>query len=246
MNRSQLITILNRASKYIIPKKSGGGNVYGSNTASQSKTTSGIRNSTLQSLPASSRNQRSNKAIQSGSSVMSKKVKEKRIAYFAVKVPAARINAVLDVMFHYASADDSEMYRALKRNKRVQPAFHVTLIHRAAVDPDYWAHLSNMRVGSSPELGYCKVYLNHLVWDDKVMAFTVSLGPSDGSDEQWRSVNDIAHITVGTATDQIKPVISNDLLATWRNNRSGETGIKEMVVNVEQQELDGVVEAVSF
>ncbi|KAI7121969.1 hypothetical protein KC352_g32816, partial [Hortaea werneckii] len=55
--------------------------------------------------------------------------------------------------------------------------------------------------------------------------------------------NQTAHVTVGTASPDIKPVESNHLLARWLQEGSGPTGIKEIPVkgNVE---LEGTVKAV--
>jgi tRNA ligase len=47
----------------------------------------------------------------------------------------------------------------------------------------------------------------------------------------FESVNPVAHITVGTASQDIKPKESNDLLQRWLNGGSGgDTGIGEIAV----------------
>lgn len=45
-------------------------------------------------------------------------------------------------------------------------------------------------------------------------------------DPQWASVNPIAHVTVGTRDEAVKPRESNDLLAKWVQNGTG-NGIHE-------------------
>jgi tRNA ligase len=40
-------------------------------------------------------------------------------------------------------------------------------------------------------------------------------------DPQWASVNPIAHVTVGTRDQSVKPKESNDLLALWVQNGPG-------------------------
>ena len=148
------------------------------------------------------------------------------------------------------------MYKALKQQRRVQSQFHVTLIHRANSNQhaEYWKKLSDMQSQASapteeraywiPELkiGHCNVRLERLVWDDRVMAFVVRLSPGEGSSEQWESTNATAHITIGTASPNIKPFESNALLAKWLHEGTG-AGIKEMSVkgNVE---LEGTVRGV--
>lgn len=48
-------------------------------------------------------------------------------------------------------------------------------------------------------------------------------------DKGWECVNAVAHITIGTREDSIKPKESNDLLRRW-NNDSDPT-IKTLVVD---------------
>lgn len=66
-----------------------------------------------------------------------------------------------------------------------------------------------------------------MVFDDRVMAIVVRLIDETG---QWTCVNDIAHITVGTRDENVKPKESNDLLARWLDKGTGEeTGISDVV-----------------
>lgn len=52
------------------------------------------------------------------------------------------------------------------------------------------------------------------------------------SDEGWETANDTAHITVGTASADIKPKESNDLLKKWMElGADATTGIQEMEVD---------------
>ena len=37
-------------------------------------------------------------------------------------------------------------------------------------------------------------------------------------DDRWKCVNRVAHITIGTRDDTVKPKESNDLLAKWLEN----------------------------
>nr|POF08125.1 trna ligase 1 [Quercus suber] len=189
------------------------------------------------------------------------KTKERKVEYFAVKLPATRVSAILDALFNDANTDVARMYRNLKQQRRVQAEFHVTLIHRATASQhqETWDHLSALHHAASqpasssdtrafitpePKLGLCNVRFERLVWDSRVMAFVVRLVPGPNSKEQFSSTNATAHVTVGTAEPAIKPKEANDLLARWLREGSGPTsGIAEMAVkgNVE---LEGTVRGV--
>lgn len=54
--------------------------------------------------------------------------------------------------------------------------------------------------------------LLQIVFDPRIMAIVVRLTDSD---DKWTCVNRVAHITVGTRDDSVKPRESNDLLAKW-------------------------------
>jgi tRNA ligase len=84
--------------------------------------------------------------------------------------------------------------------------------------------------------------VERLIWDDRIMCFVVRLNGTSTFQAQseagttteelsFETVNPIAHITVGTASQSIKPKESNDLLQRWLNEGSGaETGIGELSV----------------
>ncbi|CAK4031211.1 tRNA ligase 1 [Lecanosticta acicola] len=186
----------------------------------------------------------------------SAKPKQRNVEFFAVELPATRVSGILEALFSEAPADVAKMYNTLKHQRRIQAAFHVTLIHRAmsGQHPEHWSWLSdlhNQACGPTaeraytmpdPRLGACKVRLERVVWDDRIMAIVVRLSPLGGSNEQFSTVNNTAHITVGTASPDVKPKESNELLARWLQEGSGPNGIHEMSVkgNVE---LEGTVKA---
>lgn len=180
------------------------------------------------------------------------KQKERKIEYFGVQVPQSRITSILDAVFRDVSKEDARMYNTLKQQRRIQPSFHVTLMHRAssAEHPDYWAHLTSLYnnartpLDPEPKLGTCNVRLERLVWDNRVMAFVVRLSAGPSGAEEWRSVNAVAHVTVGTAAPEIKPVESNRLLERWLQDGSGgSTGIGECMIKG-SVDVEGVVRAV--
>ncbi|ETN36469.1 uncharacterized protein HMPREF1541_08747 [Cyphellophora europaea CBS 101466] len=156
-----------------------------------------------------------------------------QLEYFSIPVPAKDITSMLEAMFASASAEEKRMYNQLKQTRRIQAEFHVTLIHRAASKDNakiwqqyveaYTEAVSNANLADkgtrTPSLGSARVKLERLVWDDRVMAFVVRVFPSDDG-KSLSSANAITHITVGTASQHIKPKESNDLLARWEAGES--------------------------
>ena len=63
-------------------------------------------------------------------------------------------------------------------------------------------------------------------------------------DEGWECVNEVAHITIGTRGDDVKPKESNDLLKRWLAEGSGdESGIGEVAIEG-RKIVNGVVKGV--
>lgn len=180
--------------------------------------------------------------------------KQPKMEYFSVRLDVQRVKSILESLFHNQDAQTARLYRHLQQTRRVQNEFHVTLIHRAsqAANKAYWDKLiqlhSTMAQTDSnkgnwePELGKCGVQLERLVFDERIMCFVVRLDGSatvqvqneaGSGDEEvaFETVNPVAHVTVGTASQEIKPKESNDLLQRWLNEGSGgETGIYELSV----------------
>ena len=178
------------------------------------------------------------------------KGKLSKVEFFAVRLPPSAITSVLSSHFATTSPEISKFYRQLSAGRRIQPKFHVTLIHRAstASHPELWNRMSEIHTkiasdtGADPEpkLGECKVRLERIIWNIRVMCIVVRLL----SDEGWETANDLAHITIGTAAQDIKPKESNDLLQRWMAGGAGaETGIQDMEVRGHIV-LDGTVTAV--
>jgi tRNA ligase len=126
-------------------------------------------------------------------------------------------------------------------------------MHRASAadNQTYWDKLMKLHEASQqtaatgswePELGKCNVHMERVIWDDRIMCFVIRLDGSStlqinseaGTTTEelvFESVNPVAHVTVGTASPNIKPKESNDLLQRWLNEGSGgQTGIGEMQV----------------
>jgi tRNA ligase len=157
------------------------------------------------------------------------------------RLNTTRVESILDALFNDKDASTARCYKQLKSSRRIQNEFHVTLMHRAsaAQNQAYWDNLIKLHetiqsantTGSwEPELGKCGVHMERVLWDDRIMCFVVRLN-GIVNDVVFESVNPVAHITVGTASQDIKPKESNDLLQRWLNEGSGgDSGIGELSV----------------
>lgn len=152
-----------------------------------------------------------------------------KLEYFGIVVSVTNINSILNSLFDKDPDPEScRMYRTLKQSRRIQPQFHVTLMHRASAvqKPELWQQYTSAYLEATadkekknkdqlePHLGPARVKLERVVWDDRVMAVVVRIYPGEGG-PSWQSANAIPHITIGTARQDIKPVESNALLARW-------------------------------
>lgn len=82
--------------------------------------------------------------------------------------------------------------------------------------------------------------VSQVVFDDRVMAIVARL---INGEDSWQCVNRVAHITVGTRDDSVKPKESNDLLARWLEaGIGGDSGIQEIIFE-ERPTLQGSVRA---
>lgn len=171
-----------------------------------------------------------------------------KVEYFCIQLPTAEILTTLSKLFNPLPIETSKFYRQLHSTRRIQPSFHLTLMHRASLpqNPDLWTALSAQHasaLASSPQdpiLGKCRVQLERVVWDQRVMCLVARL-----LDEAWTTANAVAHVTVGTAETHIKPRESNDLLERWLEKGSGPpTGIGDLEISGPTTILAGPVKAV--
>ena len=162
------------------------------------------------------------------------------LEFFCIRLPTVDVLSTLNTLFDSIPKEQAVFYRQLDHTRRIQPMFHVTLIHRASKDSHQalWNRLSDLHSQSLPTssssenqppdpiLGTCRVQLERVVWDARVMCIVARL-----LDEGWETANALAHVTVGTAGKEIKPKESNDLLQKWLEHGSGtETGIGELPI----------------
>ncbi|KAH8808342.1 RNA ligase-domain-containing protein [Xylogone sp. PMI_703] len=170
--------------------------------------------------------------------------KKRNLEYMSVTLPKTDILNALESNFANVSSNKAKFFRQLQQTRRVQPEFHVTLIHRAASTqhPELWQKYVDIwtEAGSAEnKLGSCQVQLERIVWDNRIMAIVARL-----IDAEWECVNQVAHITVGTSSTDIKPKESNDLLKRWLEVGSGDgTGIHDLLVEG-QPIIDGTVKGV--
>ena len=173
--------------------------------------------------------------------------------FFAVHLRPNGVRAVLDALFAAAPPETAATYHALRQHNRLQPAFHVTLLHRADAPshPEYWDQLCALSAASPhpalASLGPCSVRLERLVWDARVMAFVARLIPPDApatpDTPRWRAVAPTAHVTVGTVAKHVRPVEANALLARWVARGPGVDGVREALVEG-TVEVEGTVRGV--
>lgn len=165
-----------------------------------------------------------------------------RLEYFSIPVSSTVINSTLDAIFAKTSAsEEGKLYNLLKKSGRLQPEFHVTLIHRASTTTHgyVWAKYTDaykdtiLRQGKenrTPSLGPARLRLERLVWDARIMTFVVRILPpqphqTESVEDLCPCANAIPHITVGTASPDVKPKESNDLLKRWSEGDGRETKI---------------------
>jgi tRNA ligase len=181
------------------------------------------RDFTVQSAPAASKK-------------AAKPAKAPAVEYFSVSVPTTPLTATLKTVFENISPQRKKMYNILSQTRRIQNEFHVTLMHRASLadHSEVWKQWNDiyfdarLKTGEQdPELGACEVVLQRIIWDDRVMCIVVGLEPKQPG-EDWKSVNETAHITIGTSSPSIKPFESNTLCAKWVK---GDANIDQEVIN---------------
>ncbi|KAK5657791.1 hypothetical protein OQA88_2864 [Cercophora sp. LCS_1] len=149
-----------------------------------------------------------------------KQPKKKPLEYMSVDVPTKDVLETLQKAFANAGPEVSRFYKQLQGTRRVQPKFHVTLMHRASAKerPELWEKykfIHDTESENTPDgrLGEMEVILERVVFDDRLMAIMVRLVQT--GKETWECVNKVAHITVGTRDDSVKPRESNGLLERW-------------------------------
>ncbi|KAH8693264.1 tRNA ligase [Talaromyces proteolyticus] len=170
----------------------------------------------------------------------------KNIEYIGITVRGTAIQELLSSIFPKGGPPErAKLYNHLINARRIQPGFHVTLMHRSLNQqhPDVWKQYTDLYIQrmnerdpgdptTTPNLAEARVRVERLIWNDQIMAFVVRLLPVDAEDgrdaQSWPCVNAVPHITVGTARPEIKPKQSNDMLQQWLEDGTGsDTGLWE-------------------
>ena len=177
----------------------------------------------------------------------------KRLEYFGITVSTTNINSILSAVFADSSPDEGKFYKQLKALKRIQNEFHVTVAHRAnaTTSPHTWQQYTELYQDAltnegtaerTPSLGRARLRLERVIWDDRVMGILVRILPSPGG-VVWGSVNEYPHITIGTASDSIKPVETNAVVKRWVESDGKDDSIKSKEIPG-MKELDGAIKPV--
>lgn len=97
--------------------------------------------------------------------------KERPLEYVAVNLPKSIIIDTLETAFASVSTNKARFFRQLQQTRRVQPEFHVTLMHRATSKQrsDLWKTYTDMHTsaGGDPwaggsKMGDCKILLERV------------------------------------------------------------------------------------
>jgi tRNA ligase len=184
------------------------------------------------------KNQGQNQGQNQGNQQGPPKHKAKPIEYFSISVPAAQINTIVENAFATQSDGDDWFYKSLCSKGRIQPAFHVTLAHRANFKtyPQVWEAYEKRLAGclGRGNMGVTKVMLEKIIWNGKLMAITVSI-----PDQSIVTSNLVNHITLGTSSSAVKPKESNDMLKAWKDgDQMHELALPDGTV------VEGVIKAV--
>ncbi|CAD6506238.1 BgTH12-07165 [Blumeria graminis f. sp. triticale] len=163
--------------------------------------------------------------------------KLKPMEYFCVTLPTAQILQTVTNCFESVSSNEIRYFwKLLNRDNRIQTEFHVTLAHQSSAKshPELWQKYMKLYSEACEgdlsknrqKIGQCKIYLERLVWDERIMAIVVRL-----VDKEWDCVNQVAHITIGTSGKKVKPKESNDMLEKWLQlGPGGYSRIKTLVI----------------
>lgn len=191
-----------------------------------------------------------------------KPAKKKALEYMSVELTTKEVLDALEKTFAAATPEQSRFFKQLQGSRRVQPKFHVTLMHRASSKehPALWdrytrLHEAEGAATADGRLGEMGVLLERVIFDDRIMSVVARLVPepadvnvnpdaSGPPQPKWECVNRVPHITVGTRDDGVKPKESNDLLAKWLETGSGPgSNVGDLVIEGKPL-LRGVVKGV--
>jgi len=179
--------------------------------------------------------------------------------YFGL-IPDVSVRKLIDEVFSGPGAQDAEkipgaaFFQELKSANRVTEEPHITIVHQKAlpVEQDVWDKSTAVTKFSHAIVFGCKI--EAVVWDDRVMVLAVedirfdhSTPPKKGEEVAKEFLEAVPnetknrlHITVATASEEIKPVEGKDLMERWREGEK--EGIRHVSVDdvVVQAKLKGL------
>lgn len=96
--------------------------------------------------------------------------KPRKLEYMSVSVPAHEVNNALEQAFKSTPKETSRLHTQLKQTRRIQPKFHVTLLHKAvsSAHPELWEKYTTLHkeveAAGNPEgkVGECDVILERV------------------------------------------------------------------------------------
>lgn len=96
--------------------------------------------------------------------------KPRALEYIGITVPADQVRKILDTAFSKSDSETSRFYKQLQQTRRVQPEFHVTLIHKASSKdyPELWQRYTQLQKEAEAEgtpegeVGDCDVLLERV------------------------------------------------------------------------------------
>lgn len=131
------------------------------------------------------------------------------------------------------SAGGKAFYKHLVDNKRIAGQPHVTVVHEKGLpdDQELWDRCRNLAGLPNPPLFVFK--LGHAVWNDRVMALTVSdvAVSNEEEDPEAKGVEFVTklpgalkerlHVTAGTRDSGVNPFEARQLVLDWKNGKTG-------------------------
>lgn len=96
-----------------------------------------------------------NKQADGAQNQQAKAPKKRILEYMSISIPAKDITATLQAAFSGVDAEKSKFYKQLQGTRRIQPQFHITLMHRASSKehPDKWAEYVKLEEESAANGG---------------------------------------------------------------------------------------------
>ncbi|KAJ3316623.1 hypothetical protein HDU76_001665 [Blyttiomyces sp. JEL0837] len=136
-----------------------------------------------------------------------------RKGYYGISIPAGLLKEALNLAFENADDSLQSEWKSFVERNRLKDTFHVTLAlgklpNHAPLMNKYDEMVKEAILSDSSARGKkVTVVLDRVYWDHRVMAAPVVKMP-----EGIECKNKIPHVTIGTMSDEFKPLLSNELL----------------------------------